>query len=532
MANVIKYDGAPGTGKTWRLTEDFKTALNDGVLPENILFTQFRREAAHDAKNFVSSVCAIPEKRLNHVRTFHGECLSLLMKSGIVDVKNEGGYLMSRSDMKDFGKTYGYGAFMGNNKEGNKEHEKTEQLLTFYAYAKNNMIKPIDAARICKGKEIIPVSQKLEFYDNYEEYKKEKGKIDWSDMLNLVLENGIMTDCTVQMYDEAQDMTPIMYELSKMWSDDAETVFYAGDPLQTLYSFMGASPEHLMNTEGELVVLPVSHRLPANVWKKAAWMVTDRNKYRAPKIETPKPDGQMIVVDYKGLSTYLSKRFAKYFAPEETAFHLVRTNYHGHAIAKILAEMGTPFGGICGWTQDEIKLYHAIAKIKDGRTPTVAEYKKLIDHVKKTDLQYVGKKEDLKLFFENNMQNVNALNSWYLSAGFIQAVRAGNPGERLTNADSMLKLKINGMLKNNVAAIDESRINRIQILTIHGAKGLEATHVFLHAAVPPIVKKGTLTPEGRANEAYVWYVAITRTMKNLIVVSYPGKNYPIPRMCA
>jgi superfamily I DNA/RNA helicase len=240
----------------------------------------------------------------------------------------------------------------------------------------------------------------------------------------------------------------------------------------------------------------------------------------------------MIVVDYKGLSTYLSKRFAKYFAPDETAFHLVRTNYGGVAIAKILAEMGTPFGGICGWTHGEIQLFHAIAKIKEGRTPTATEYKKLIDHVKKTDLQYKGTKEELKTFFENNAQQVNALNNWYLSNSFVQAVRAGNPGEHLTNADSMLKLKINGMLKNGVQAIDESRINRIQILTIHGAKGLEATHVFLHAAVPPIVKQGTLTTEGRANEAYVWYVAITRTMKNLIVVSYPGKNYPIPRMCA
>ena len=532
MALTIKYDGAPGTGKTWRLTQDFKTALSEGVNPENILFTQFRKEAAHDAKGILATASGVKEERLCNVRTFHGECLSLLMRNGIVDVKKENGYLVSRHDMKDFGKKYGYEMFTGNNKEGMKEHEKLNQLLTFYAYAKNNMIAPIEAAKICKGKEIIPVKYKAEFYKNYEDYKQEVGKIDWSDMLNLVLENGIMTDCTVQMYDEAQDMTPIMYALSKMWSDDAETVYYAGDPLQTLYSFMGASPDHLMNTEGELVVLPKSHRLPANVWKKAAYMVTDRNKYRAPKIETPKEDGMMLVVDYKGLSNYLEKRFKKYFAADETCFHLVRTNYQGVAIAKILAERGTPYGGICGWTHDEIQLFHALAKIKEGRTPSVTEYKKLIDHVKKTDLQYKGTKEDLKSFFENNQQNVNALNNWYLSAGFVQAVRAGNPGERLTGADAMLKLKINGMLKNNVAAIDESRINRTQILTIHGAKGLEATHVFLHAAVPPIIKQSTLTTEGRANEAYVFYVAITRTMKNLIVVSYPGKNYPIPRMCA
>lgn len=528
MATITRYDGAPGTGKTWTLTQDFKTALSNGVPPENILFTQFRKEAASDAKGILSAACGVKESQLCNVRTFHGECLSLLMRNGIVDVKQDGGYLITRKDLKDFGMKYGYSF---NNKDS-KEKDKMDQLTTFYAYCKNNMVPPTKGAMKVYSKEVIPFSQKKEFYGNYEDYKQEVGKIDWSDMLSLVLENGIMTDCTVQMYDEAQDMTPIMYGLSKMWSDDAETVYYAGDPLQTLYSFMGASPEHLMNTEGELIVLPKSHRLPANVWKKAAWMVTDRNKYRAPKIETPKEDGLMLVVDYKGLSAYLSKRFAKYFADDETAFHLVRTNYQGHAVAKILAEMGIPFGGICGWTHDEIILYHAIAKIRDGRTPTVAEYKKLIDHVKKTDLQYVGKKEDLKLFFENNVQNVNALNSWYLSAGFIQAVRAGNPGERLTNADSMLKLKINGMLKNGVVTIDESRINRIQILTIHGAKGLEATHVFLHAAVPPIVKQGTLTTEGRANEAYVWYVAITRTMKNLIVVSYPGKNYPIPRMCA
>ena len=77
MATITKYDGAPGTGKTWKLTNDFKDALSAGVPPENILFTQFRKEAASDAKQIVSAASGIPENRLPNVRTFHGEFLCL-----------------------------------------------------------------------------------------------------------------------------------------------------------------------------------------------------------------------------------------------------------------------------------------------------------------------------------------------------------------------------------------------------------------------------------------------------------------------
>ena len=108
MATITKYDGAPGTGKTWRLTQDFKTALSNGVPPENILFTQFRKEAASDAKGILSAASGVKESQLCNVRTFHGECLSLLMRNGIVDVKQEGGYLISRKDLKEFGLKYGY----------------------------------------------------------------------------------------------------------------------------------------------------------------------------------------------------------------------------------------------------------------------------------------------------------------------------------------------------------------------------------------------------------------------------------------
>jgi superfamily I DNA/RNA helicase len=92
--------------------------------------------------------------------------------------------------------------------------------------------------------------------------------------------------------------------------------------------------------------------------------------------------------------------------------------------------------------------------------------------------------------------------------------------------------KIDEAIDKRVLKITQDDLNKTKLLTIHGSKGLEADTVFLHTAIPGAVKKAMLTPKGTENEAYVWYVGITRAIKNLIFVTYTGQNFPIPGVCA
>jgi superfamily I DNA/RNA helicase len=95
--------------------------------------------------------------------------------------------------------------------------------------------------------------------------------------------------------------------------------------------------------------------------------------------------------------------------------------------------------------------------------------------------------------------------------------------------DSVLfRAKMNGV-KNRKELITLKEVKNRVVLTIHGAKGLEAEAVFLHTAITPRIQKALLIPgkESQA-EARVWYVGVTRPKKVLYLVTDAGKNYTLP----
>jgi DNA helicase-2/ATP-dependent DNA helicase PcrA len=63
---------------------------------------------------------------------------------------------------------------------------------------------------------------------------------------------------------------------------------------------------------------------------------------------------------------------------------------------------------------------------------------------------------------------------------------------------------------------DNTRVPRVY--TIHASKGAEAETVVVYDGVTTRIKKEMLTNEtAKRNEHRVWYVALTRASKNLII---------------
>jgi len=50
-------------------------------------------------------------------------------------------------------------------------------------------------------------------------------------------------------------------------------------------------------------------------------------------------------------------------------------------------------------------------------------------------------------------------------------------------------------------------------------------------SIPNAVTKSLMTKQGRENEAYVWYVGVTRTFNNLVFVNYNTPSYHIQGVC-
>ena len=81
---------------------------------------------------------------------------------------------------------------------------------------------------------------------NYEIYKKELGVIDYVDMILEAYLQNLKINTRILIVDEFQDLSPLQYKLYKLWSDNKEEVYLAGDDDQTIYNFICANSEFLL----------------------------------------------------------------------------------------------------------------------------------------------------------------------------------------------------------------------------------------------------------------------------------------------
>ena len=215
--------------------------------------------------------------------------------------------------------------------------------------------------------------------------------------------------------------------------------------------------------------------------------------------------------------------------PSSTVFHLVRTNYQGLEVAKILAAAGIMFTGIknYAWQPSETCLYNGIRAVQTGKPLTPQEFNAVIDAYPEEYIVSAFGRQALKEKIASGEATTTLRN---FNPALIASIKI-DPLELMVTK-GLTKLKIEGALNRSLPSLNMEEAEKTQILTIHGAKGMEADTVFLHTAIPNTVKKSLFTQKGVENEAYVWYVGITRTRKNLIFVTYNGKNYPIPGVCA
>ncbi|MGH3314082.1 MAG: ATP-dependent helicase, partial [Streptomyces sp.] len=93
-------------------------------------------------------------------------------------------------------------------------------------------------------------------YGLYEQLKRERSVIDFEDVLLLTV--GVLQDRpdiaeTVRgqyqhfVVDEYQDVSPLQQRLLELWVGERDSLCVVGDPSQTIYSFTGATPDHLLN---------------------------------------------------------------------------------------------------------------------------------------------------------------------------------------------------------------------------------------------------------------------------------------------
>ena len=246
----IKIHGCPGCGKTYSMMAKYGTLLNSGYQPEDITVNTFRKSSADDLVYETMKYAKADVREIgNHVGTIHSICNRLI------------GYheVISKAEINGFVKNYGYLPYVKTKRSQLRDEEESAyfgDLFDLYTWLRNTQT-PVEKWYLYPGADNIslPHERVEEFVSDYEQYKRRIGKIDYSDMLQEVIDRNIPLDTPVLMVDEFQDLTTQMFTIFEMWVSHCERVAIAGDPLQSIYGFWGGSPSYYSNWEAEELIL-------------------------------------------------------------------------------------------------------------------------------------------------------------------------------------------------------------------------------------------------------------------------------------
>lgn len=237
-----------GTGKTRALTHRIAYGVRTGRLkPTTVLAVTFTNRAAGEMRGRLRQLGA----KGVQARTFHSAALRQLQ---FFWPKAVGGELPRLLERKAHLVSEA-AAHCGIRLDRSELRDITAEI----EWAKVTQILPADYAAAAAKAERRPPRDPAEIdrvYTRYEQHKRESGRIDFEDVLLLTV--GILQDhpdvarqvrSQYQHFvvDEYQDVSPLQQRLLDLWLGDRDDLCVVGDASQTIYSFTGATPEHLLN---------------------------------------------------------------------------------------------------------------------------------------------------------------------------------------------------------------------------------------------------------------------------------------------
>ncbi|WP_217553798.1 ATP-dependent DNA helicase UvrD2 [Streptomyces sp. GbtcB6] len=237
-----------GTGKTRAITHRIAYGVRAGILqPSSVLAVTFTNRAAGEMRGRLRQLGAQGVQ----ARTFHSAALRQLQ---FFWPKAIGGSLPRLVDRKiqlvaDAAAACRIRLDRGELRDVTAEIEWSKVTRTVpadypMAAQKAGREAPRDPAEIAQ------------VYSVYEDLKRDRAVIDFEDVLLLTV--GILQDrhdiaeqvrAQYQHFvvDEYQDVSPLQQRLLELWLGERDSLCVVGDASQTIYSFTGATPDHLLD---------------------------------------------------------------------------------------------------------------------------------------------------------------------------------------------------------------------------------------------------------------------------------------------
>ena len=470
-----KVVGPPGTGKTRRLLNNVQRYSDIGVHLNKIGYFAFTRKAAGEARDrFLKVKTELTKKDIRYFQTLHSLAFNTL------GLKEEN--VMQELNYKVIGETCGiqikYASYETNNWNG--IFSSDSEYLSMINLARVREISVMD--QLDRNEHLSRIERdKLDAIEQeINSYKKVFGLIDFTDMIQKFLDKGVSPKFDVIFVDEAQDLSLIQWSMIKKIEKDTNCdVWVAGDDDQAIFGWAGADVDSFINWEAQEIPLKQSERVPTIIQKKALDVIDRIQENRIDKEYFPKAESGEIFERYKLSDIDMSK---------DDWLILTRTKSLLKPVITFLKKKGFFFNTAQG---------NSIGK---SLYEDIQNWSKLQKKIELPEIQVQRIRERIE-------GSMNLSLKWY------------DVFNKLTDSQiTYMKL----LLLNGENPTEDARI---KVSTIHGAKGGEATNVVLFLNETANTIKGAKKSAAKQDEEYrVWYVGITRTMKNLYLIKSQNKS--------
>ncbi|MFV0633458.1 ATP-dependent helicase [Demequina sp.] len=404
-------------------------------------------------------------------------------------------------------------------------------LASEIEWAKVSLVAPEDyAARIAAdGREApagVGVQQMVDVMRAYEDAKTEAVVLDFEDILLLLADmigrHGEVGDQIRRQYrhfvvDEYQDVSPLQQFLLEQWMGDRRELCVVGDPAQTIYSFAGASPSHLLDftrTHGDATVVRLvrDYRSTPQVVNLANGLMAQRGGRRAGvELISQRPSGpEPIYTSFEdepaeaaGIAQRIDAMIKGGVSAAEIAV-LYRTNSQSEELEEALAERGIGYlvrGGQRFFDREEVRKAMVLL-----RGAAVSPGEGSLGELAREVLSEAGWSPDAPTARGAVRERWEALEAIAQLADDFDADAGGAATLR----------EFVEHLAERAQAQHAPAVDGVTLTTMHAAKGLEWDAVFIVGCSEGLMPIALAeTDEAIEEERRLLYVAVTRAREHL-----------------